>query len=154
MRRFISLRPFKGSSKLLLIAALFLALTVMAVAARKGLSPLSNESTTRPTASRPFIRARPASAGIEAETVTVTSGGMEPSEITRPTGRFILALENRSDFPQLTFRLNDDTGQTVLEIAMPDGQSNWNGEIDLPDGHYTLTAADHAGWACQLTLTE
>lgn len=53
---------------------------------------------------------------LESEVITVTRRGFEPALITRPEGRFILMVDNRSG-KDLNFRLSRDTGQPLTEIA-------------------------------------
>lgn len=90
---------------------------------------------------------------IEAELITLTPHGFEPVEITRPTGRFLLAVDNRSGVLDTTLRLDRETGDRLHEVRLPRGKLGWRNRAELPPGRYVLTEASHPAWTCRLTIT-
>lgn len=109
------------------------------------------------TAGPPPRLATPAGRGAQeapqTELVTVTPTGFEPAELTRPAGRFILSVENRSGLEEVTLVLRDQAGQELLRQRVPRERLDWSGPLDLPAGAYLLAEEGHPGWACALTLT-
>ncbi|HWS56062.1 MAG TPA: hypothetical protein VN228_18120 [Pyrinomonadaceae bacterium] len=89
----------------------------------------------------------------QTELVTVTPTGFEPAEISRPAGRFILAVENRSGLEAVKLVLRDEAGQELLRQRVERERLDWSGTLDLAAGSYLLAEDGHAGWACRLTLT-
>ena len=90
---------------------------------------------------------------LEAELITVHPTGFEPSEITRPAGPFILALQNRSGLEQLLLRIERSSGPRVREVQMHWEKSDWSDVIELPVGSYTVTEANNPDWVLRLTIT-
>jgi hypothetical protein len=89
---------------------------------------------------------------MESEVITVTRRGFEPALITRPVGRFILMLDNRSG-KDLNFRLARDTGQPLTEIASSRQELDWNDVLDVQPGTYVLTERNHPEWSCSIRIT-
>ena len=90
---------------------------------------------------------------LEAELVTATPAGFEPSEITRPQGRFLLAVDNRSGLGELDLYLERQTGGRLNITLSRKGKLAWRQVLDLPPGQYVLRAANDENWRCNLTLT-
>lgn len=91
---------------------------------------------------------------IGAEVITITRFGFETREITRPTGRFFLIFENRSNVRGLTLRLISEAGGRIVDVRQPPDELDWAEEINPPPGRYTLTVAERPELACRLTITE
>jgi hypothetical protein len=89
---------------------------------------------------------------VQAELITATPSGFEPSEITRPQGRFLLAVDNRSGLHDLDLYLEHDTGARLNTTLSRKGKLKWRGILDLPAGRYVLRSANDAGWRCAITL--
>ncbi len=90
---------------------------------------------------------------LEAEIVTITPTGFEPGEITRPRGRFILAIDNRSGLEEVQLYVERETGVRVHSSLNRKGKLAWRDVIDLPQGVYVLRAANEESWRCRITLT-
>ena len=90
---------------------------------------------------------------LEAELVTVTPTGFEPGEITRPRGRFILAIDNRSGLDEVQMYLERETGALVNSGPTRKGKLAWRDVIDLSPGVYVLRAANDESWRCRITIT-
>ena len=90
---------------------------------------------------------------IPVEVVAIRRTGIEPTEIVRPKGRFMLAVYDRSGLAEVVLRLDGITGQRVHEVRVPKERLDWKNIEDLPPGSYTLTEASHPGWACRITIT-
>jgi len=157
-----SRRPAPPKLKLLLLVCPLLACgaAVAATGARAWLAPTASESVpaagVRRAGAAPRLLTRARSGGQEVpqtELITVTPTGFEPAEITRPAGRFILSVENRSGLEEVTLVLRDATGRELLREHVPNERLDWSGALDLPAGAYLLSEEGHPGWACTLTLT-
>ena len=124
------------------IAGLFItvaAISLWLVAdARSGSSNLENQS---------------ASDGVEAELLVLRSDGFKPNEITRPPGRFLLALQNHSSEEELSLVLKRETGDAVREVRMARKQSKFKDLLNLPPGRYVLVETKHPDWTCTITIT-
>lgn len=138
-----------------------------------GFSPNANgwlRSSTRPPTSknpgkaqpppeaisRAFTRtaaAPPTKELIGSEVISIFRFGFETTHITRPAGKFFLVVENRSGLNPITFRLNSERGEKVLEVTQPLDQLDWAGEVNPRPGHYTLTIVERPGWICDVTIT-
>ena len=90
---------------------------------------------------------------LEAEIVTVTPTGFEPSEITRPQGRFILAVDNRSGLNEVDLYFVRETGARLNSRLTRKGKLAWREIIDFPPGTYILKAGNDESWSCRITLT-
>jgi len=154
-------RPFAPSKlKLILLVSPLLAAGAAAGAARAWLPPAEESrpaARSRVTTGAAPRLAAPAGRGAQevpqTELVTVTPTGFEPAEISRPAGRFILAVENRSGLEAVKLVLRDEAGQELLRQRVERERLDWSGTLDLAAGSYLLAEDGHAGWACRLTLT-
>ena len=107
-----------------------------------------------------IVKAVPASvvpqqrrADIEAELITIAPHGFEPTELTRPRGRFVLMIENRSGLEAVTLRLTREGGPRIREKRVPREEPDWSEVIDLEPGRYLLSEANHPDWVCLITIT-
>lgn len=90
---------------------------------------------------------------LQSELITITPIGFDPAEVTRPAGRFILAVDNRSGLEEVTLVLRDEGGQELLRERVPRETLDWSSTVNLAPGSYLLSEADHPAWGCRLTLT-
>jgi hypothetical protein len=92
-------------------------------------------------------------ANFESELITITPHGFEPRELTRPQGRFLLMVDNRSGVAATALALTSEAGQRTHQMRVPREEPNWSEVVDLPPGRYVLTEADHPRWSCRITIT-
>ena len=92
-------------------------------------------------------------AQLETELITVTPAGLEPAEIVRAQGRFMLAVDNRSGLDEVDLYLERETVGRVNVALSRKGRLAWRETIDFPPGHYVLRAANDASWRCAITIT-
>ncbi len=90
---------------------------------------------------------------LEAELVVIRPGGFEPATITRPVGRFVLVVHNRSGSREIAVRLDRERGDRLREIRFPSKKLKWSDELNLPPGRYVLTGPNNPGWSCVITIT-
>lgn len=90
---------------------------------------------------------------LEAELVTVMPTGFEPDEITRPRGRFILAIDNRSGLDEVQLYLERETGALLNSAPTRKGKLKWRDVMDQPPGVYILRAVNDESWRCRITIT-
>lgn len=83
---------------------------------------------------------------VDAVSITVNAGGFAPSEATCAAGSLNLSVSNQSGAEALTLRLTRDSGELVQEISLPQGTSQWSGEVTLSSGGYTLMEVNHPAW--------
>lgn|ERR1041384_410890 len=86
--------------------------------------------------------------------LTLRTTGFEPAEITGHAGRFLLAVDNKTETDDVTVQLTDASGARLREVAMPLNKTRWREVVNLPAGNYTLAEINHSAWVCHITLTE
>jgi hypothetical protein len=89
---------------------------------------------------------------LEAEVITILPTGFQPTEISRPRGGFLLAIENRSGIKEINFQLTAESGDRVFEESRNWERSNWSEVVNPRPGRYVLTEAHHPGWQCVITI--
>ena len=92
-------------------------------------------------------------APIQAELITVTPTGFEPSELTRSKGRFLLAIDNQSGLDEVEFYFERETGGRVNVPLSRRGKIAWREIIDLTPGTYVLRATNDESWRCRIRIT-
>ena len=117
---------------------------------QKDVSETSNPTeTSGTTRQRDFNRYH----DMTVEMVSVGPDGFQPTSLTRPGGRFLLAINNRSGLKELTFQLVREDGRLMQEARVNPKQPNWRSLVNLPVGTYRLTETAHADWACRIVIT-
>jgi hypothetical protein len=106
-------------------------------------------SASPPTQSQHDVR----DSSLETELITITPTGFEPAEISRPQGRFMFAIDNRSGLDSVDLYLEREKGNRVDGSLKRKGRLAWRQVIDLPAGTYVLRAANDESWQCKITLT-
>jgi hypothetical protein len=145
------------NSSLAVLTAVLLVFTALAMSARAWvLRDNAGGSSTAARISGKSITASPqARSGkqrVEGEIIAITSHGFEPTQITRPTGSFLLVVDNRSGLQAITLLLNGDVGLPLRNVLVRREQRNWSDIVDLPPGNYALKEATHPGWVCHITI--
>jgi hypothetical protein len=159
MPRITFRRNRAGKTQLLLAVACVALLVATTLAAKTWLvAPVAAESaaaitqtTTPSVAATPVIPVR-----LESEHVTIRPTGFEPTEIARPAGRILLAVNDRSGLDSLDLRLDIETVHRLFEVRVPrdtNGRHEWRQVVTLVPGHYVLTEANHPDWVCRITVT-
>ena len=87
----------------------------------------------------------------EMELVKLTAKGFEPAEITRPAGKFLLGVTNRTGLPELSLRLIHESRRSVDGKRLG-REISWRRVLDLPPGRYALREASHPDWVCRITI--
>ena len=105
----------------------------------------------QPAVSTPAGPLSPNQDRVEVELVTVSAAGFEPSEITRPAGRFLLGVNNRTRSEELSFQLVHESGSSVESTRMS-GKKTWRKMMDLPAGRYVLQATGYPDHVCRITI--
>ena len=116
-----------------------------------GLSSETNNSkeTSGTATQRDFNRYH----DLTVEMISVGPDGFQPTNLTRPAGRFLLGINNRSGLRELTFQLTREDGRLMQEARVNPKQPNWRSLVNLPVGTYRLTEINHADWACTIVIT-
>ena len=92
-------------------------------------------------------------APVQAELITVTPTGFEPAELTRPKGRFLLAIDNQSGLEEVEFYFERETTGRVNVPLSRRGKIAWREIVDLAPGTYILRAMNDESWRCRITIT-
>lgn len=87
------------------------------------------------------------------EMISVGQQGFQPEMITRPSGRFLLGINNRSGVEELTVQLIREDGTLMQEARVNRKQPNWRSIVNLPAGAYRLTETSNPEWVCRIVLT-
>jgi hypothetical protein len=91
---------------------------------------------------------------VESELITILPTGFHPTQIMRPSGKFLLAVENRSGIKQVDLRLNAESGDRLFQVSRTWERADWNEVVNPPPGRYVLTEASHPEWQCVITITQ
>lgn len=91
---------------------------------------------------------------VESELITILPNGFQPAEITRPPGRFLIAIENRSGISAVDFQLDAEPGNRIFQVSRTWERSDWSEVVNLPPGRYVLTEASHPEWQCVITIIQ
>jgi hypothetical protein len=89
----------------------------------------------------------------DVERITIRPTGFEPTEITRPAGPLLLAVDNSSGLAEVQLRLAREHGAQLHEVRVSRHGRNWRQPIEFTPGSYLLTEANHPDWVCHITIT-
>ena len=92
-------------------------------------------------------------ADLQAELINVKPTGFDPAELTRPKGRFLLAIDNQSGLDEVEFYFERETGGRVNVPLSRRGKIAWREIVDLTPGTYILRATNDESWRCRITIT-
>jgi hypothetical protein len=95
----------------------------------------------------------PSSSPAEVELIDLRPSGFEPREITRPAGRFLLGVNNRTGLTDLSLVLANESGRSEGSKRLS-RMKTWREVLDLQPGRYVLREATHSDWLCRITITE
>jgi hypothetical protein len=88
---------------------------------------------------------------VEVEVIYLRAGGFMPKVITRPVGRFLLVIENRSRTQTTSFNLKRADGLVGI-AANASTLHSQSFLLDLPAGEYKLSDSNQTGWS-PITIT-
>jgi hypothetical protein len=117
------------------------------------LAPITRDELVNHASSAIVFQGDSSASGVGAEHITLRRTGFEPNDITRPAGRFLLAVDNVTGMGQMSFRLLRETGNAVLDMPSKPNKFRLRQIIDLPPGRYFLVEVDHPEWVCRFTIT-
>lgn len=86
--------------------------------------------------------------------VILTPNGFQPRQITRPLGKFVLAVVPQIGSLDFSFSLDDGLGRRLRTAQVPSEQPHWADVYDLPPGKYTLRELNHPEWVCEITINQ
>jgi hypothetical protein len=144
----------RGASLFILTAAIVITVFAVSTSAWLG-STIKAEPPVSPAKAAPAAMPQSNSARerIEAEIITIRPTGFEPTEITRPKGRFLLLVENHSGLGEVDLLLDRENGDRVRE-ARVQRKPEWREVANLSPGRYLLKESNHPDWVCQITITD
>lgn len=90
---------------------------------------------------------------VETELITIKATGFEPAALSRPAGKFLLDVDNRSEIEEVELRLDRQDGSREKSARVRSTAPEWRGALDLRPGVYILSEANHSSWICRITIT-
>jgi hypothetical protein len=147
------LRKLPNRAKTTLVTILLLSVAGIGVIAS---SHWRNGITSGSAEAKAFTpEQRPQQHPLEAERISLRPTGFEPPVITRPAGRFLLAINDRSGDSDTQITFARETGERLHTIRMRDTarKHEWRKVIDVPPGRYVISEANHPEWTCSIVLT-
>lgn len=114
---------------------------------------VANSSEVKNPSKAPVSSQGNSSSRIESALITLRPDGFEPNEITRPKGRLLLLVDNRSGSTEMWLSLDRLTGHRIHEVRVPHETLDWHELINLTPGEYVLTERHHPEWTCHITVT-
>ncbi|HEU4871385.1 MAG TPA: hypothetical protein VFT08_11080 [Pyrinomonadaceae bacterium] len=137
------------------VTLVLVVVAALAMRVRPRSGPTSKSTSTKDLDRRALaLPTTPQSDRVESELITILPNGFQPAEITRPRGRFLLAVENRSGISAVDFRLDAGLGNRVFQVNRTWERADWNEMLHLPPGRYVLTEASHPEWQCVITIIQ
>ena len=85
--------------------------------------------------------------------LTLSPEGFTPAQVTLPRSQFLLVVYNKSGLDKVDLRLDAVAGGRLREARAKGRGSRWQEVFDPPPGEYVLSLAEHADWACRITVT-
>ena len=110
-----------------------------------------SETPTTPSGAvtqRDFNRAH----DMTVEMISVGPDGFQPASLTRPSGRFLLAINNRSGLEELSLQLSREDGKLMQQARVNRKQPSWRSVVNLPAGTYRLTETSNPDWICTIVI--
>jgi hypothetical protein len=89
---------------------------------------------------------------LKAIALTLYRQGFEMREITRPGGRFLLEIINRSGLASLSLSLSRQNGVVARQVQLLAEQPQWGDIIDLSPGEYVLSVDGRPEWNCKIII--
>ena len=108
-----------------------------------------NIGSTGPVTQRNFNRHH----DMTVEMISVGPEGFEPTSLTRPSGRFLLAINNRSGLDELSIQLIREDGKLMQQARVNRKRPKWRSIVNLPAGVYRLTETTQADWVCRIVIS-
>lgn len=88
---------------------------------------------------------------LQAEVVYLRAGGFFPKTITRPTGKFLLVVKNRSGQNAVSINVKRPDGSSAAAGGASTAQ-NQDFLLDLSSGQYVVSDLNHTQWS-PMTIT-
>lgn len=149
----MSVFPSSQRYRRVVVALLLLAIAVVGVSlvyARSSRVPKADKAMAATVTNLPqAVSSNPGAV----ELIDLRPSGFEPSEITRPAGRFLLRVNNRTGPTDLSLMLVQESGKSE-GIKRLSRMKTWREVLDLQPGRYVLREATHRDWLCHITITE
>ncbi len=141
-------RPHQMSRLIFSLSIVIPILALLGIAVAEGRRWSANHDKSVLTVQNP----NPLRTVIDSELLTLTPTGFEPASITRPKGKFLLAVDNRTGLEAISFELRRVNGASERQTRLTNHRVRWREIMDLPPGNYVIQVADH-NWFCSLSIS-
>jgi len=91
--------------------------------------------------------------GPEIGLLMVMADKIQPAQITRPAGTFVLVIKNYSGISNLSLQITQTSnGASVQQAVLDSRYGNWDQTFNLPAGIYEISEPNHPLLRATLTL--
>lgn len=149
------IRHLIGIRYIIPIVIILVSLAALVVGARR----LSNPARAADSA-QVFLQSaqsNPTPEPLIVEELTLRPSGFYPSEIQRPEGKFLLAINNRAGLQEMNITISREIGSDVKEklkdVKVGKKYLDWNDVLNLQPGDYVVTEASNPKWVCRIIVT-
>jgi len=105
------------------------------------------------TAKAPF-NGRAQSPDIKAIRFVISRHGIEPAELTIPSGRYFVAVDNALDLNEMYLNIDRVNGPRVKNGKTRKGQLKFRDFVDFIPGQYVLSEKKNPGMNSRITVTD
>ncbi|MCI0662839.1 MAG: hypothetical protein L0220_17360 [Acidobacteria bacterium] len=137
------------------IVIILVSLAVLVVGARKMSNPARRANSVQ--VFLPSVQSNSTPEPLVVEELTLRPIGFHPSEIRRPKGKFLLAINNRAGLQEMNITISREIGSAAKErlknVKVHNKYLDWNDVLDLQPGDYVVTEASNPMWVCRIIVT-
>jgi hypothetical protein len=137
------------------VAIILVSLAMLVISASMLPNPVRTANSAR--VSLPSAQNNSTPEPLVVEELTLRPAGFYPSEIQRPKGKFLLAINNRAGLQEMNIKISREIGRAAKEklknVKVHKKYLDWNDVLDLQPGDYVVTEASNPEWVCRIIVT-
>lgn len=84
--------------------------------------------------------------------IRLLTSGFNPAELNGSPGQYRIVATRPNKDEQVVLQLSWRSGGVIQELVMPQEKLDWTTLIELQEGSYTLSVANHPEWNCLITI--
>jgi len=85
--------------------------------------------------------------------IRLTRDGFAPDAVTCPEGTYFMIVYNSAGLKVADLRLSREGGPQLRQSVLSSEKIKWKESVELTQGRYIVTEANHRDWACNITVT-